>query len=37
MRIIGKKGIAFEKLVAVQSEAVLDEIIAHLEKLDKKK
>ena len=34
MSIIEKKGIAFEKLAAIQSEAALDEIIAYLEKLN---
>ncbi len=35
MSTIEKKGYALEKIAAIQSEAALDEIIAHLERLEK--
>ncbi len=35
MSTIEKKGYALEKIAAIQNEAALDEIIAHLEKLEK--
>ncbi len=34
MSILEKKAIAFEKLAALQNEAVIDEILAHLVKLN---
>jgi hypothetical protein len=35
MSTIEKKGYALEKIAAIQNEAALDEIIIHLEKLEK--
>lgn len=34
MSILEKKALAFEKLAALQNEDVIDEILAHLEKLN---
>lgn len=34
MSVLEKKALAFEKLAALQSEAGIDEILAHLEKLN---
>lgn len=34
MSVLEKKGLAFEKLAALQNEDVIDEILAHLEKLN---
>jgi predicted small metal-binding protein len=34
MSVLEKKALAFEKLAALQSEEVIDEILAHLEKLN---
>lgn len=34
MSVLEKKALAFEKLAALQNEDVIDEILAHLEKLN---
>jgi hypothetical protein len=34
MSVLEKKAVAFEKLAAIQSEAFIDEILIHLEKLN---
>ena len=34
MSVLEKKALAFEKLAALKSEEGIDEILAHLEKLD---
>jgi hypothetical protein len=34
MSILEKKAVAFEKLAALQSEVLIDEILLHLEKLN---
>jgi hypothetical protein len=34
MSVLEKKALAFEKLAALQNEAGIDEILAHLEKLN---
>lgn len=34
MSILEKKAVAFEKLASLQSEALIDEILIHLEKLN---
>ncbi len=34
MSVLEKKALAFEKLAALQNEDVIDEILAHLEKIN---